>query len=523
LKKKYILVLLSLVMKIKVRNTMSEHQTVCLPWDCAEQGKRIRVAVIGDLILDEYLEGEVNRISPEAPVPIHLVKSTRLTAGGAANVARNVQLAGGEARLFGVLGDDPSAAALLKILTDDRIVTTDVLVDHKRPTIKKTRVTSNHNQLVRIDWEKVTPISEALQQELFKRLTATRVDAILLSDYGKGCLAKPFVKMVIDHARSQKIPVIIDPKGRDYTLYQGCFMITPNRKEACEALGLDPSDSWPKEELGRKLQEKYGLSHVLITLGPQGMYLSPDPASPHVEPVYLPAHTREVFDVSGAGDTVAAIMALSLGASSTEIRDAMVLANVGAGRVIEKWGTQPIYKHELLDAVKQYHIMLHEPKGSSLRKITDALSLKQILGDAATRARKVVFTNGCFDILHAGHVSYLEKAKEKGDLLVIGVNTDRSVRSIKGPTRPIVPDKHRMRLLAALECVDYVVPFDEDTPDALIRTLVPNVLIKGADYRPEAIVGADTVLAAGGSVDVIEFVEGLSTSNIIEKIVSTTT
>ena len=474
------------------------------------------VSVIGDLILDEYLEGEVSRISPEAPVPILLVKNTRLTAGGAANVARNVQLAGGDARIFGILGADDSAKALERILKDDGISTGNLIVDSKRPTIKKTRATSNHNQLIRIDWEKVSLIPTDLQEELLGRITKTASDVILLSDYGKGCLATAFIKNVIEFANQKGIPVIIDPKGRDYSPYSGCFMITPNRKEACEALGLDPSESPPPEQLGQLLQEKYNLRHILVTLGPQGMYLHPEKGT-GVAPIHLPAHTREVFDVSGAGDTVAAIIALCMGAGA-KIDEAMTIANVAAGRVIEKWGTQPILKNELVEAMKRFHLMRNEPITSSLYKISDRETVRQAIGKPGERDRSVVFTNGCFDILHAGHVSYLERAKAKGDLLVVGINTDLSVRALKGASRPIVPEEQRMRILAALSCIDYIIPFDEETPQELIASLVPDILVKGADYSPESIVGYDIVTAHGGRVEVIDFIDGISTTNIVEKI-----
>ena len=487
-----------------------------LPWHRPKNKKRVVVAVIGDLILDEYLEGEVSRISPEAPVPILLVKNTRHTGGGAANVARNVHLAGGDARLFGVLGADDSARALSRILSDDGINTANLIIDSLRPTIKKTRATSAHNQLIRIDWEKVTPISPALQQELLARIQKTASDAILLSDYGKGCLAASFLRSVIEHAAQKNIPVIIDPKGRDYTPYRGCFMITPNRKEACEALGLDPSESPPPDELGALLQEKYDLRHILVTLGAEGMYFHPERGA-GLTPIHLPAHSREVFDVSGAGDTVAAIMALSL-AAGAKMDDAMTLANVAAGRVIEKWGTQPIEKNELIEAMKRFHLMRDEPVTSSLYKISDRETVRLAIGKPGERSRSVVFTNGCFDILHAGHVSYLERAKAKGDILVVGINSDASVRALKGASRPIVPEDQRMRILAALSCIDYIVPFDEDTPADLITTLVPDVLVKGADYSIENIVGAEIVTAHGGKVEVIDFIEGISTTNIVDKI-----
>lgn len=484
------------------------NQKGMLPWD----HKPTHVLVIGDLILDEYLDGVVNRISPEAPVPVHLVRQTTVTAGGAANVARNIQLAGGVALVTGVCGNDGAGDQLKQILQKDQISTRHIVTDQDRPTVRKTRITANNQQLVRVDWEETRPISMDLQADLLKRIAGQDFEAILVSDYGKGGLPNDFLKSVIELGKERGVPVVIDPKGKDYSGYAGCDLITPNRVEACEALGLDSTKYWEPAFLASELQKRYQLGSVLVTLGAQGMFgLSAN----NGESFYLEAVTREVFDVSGAGDTVVSIMALSL-ASGLKLAEAMRFANLAAGKVVEKWGTQPIEREELLEVLSQEG--LKKAWRSTARKVQKLDDLLLHLAAHRVRQQKIVFTNGCFDILHAGHVKYLEEARAMGDLLVIGVNTDASVRKLKGPARPIIPLEQRMCLLSALECVDYVVSFAEDTPAQLIEKITPDVLVKGADYQIDEIAGADTVRRAGGTVKTIAFVEGLSTSEIVARV-----
>lgn len=483
-----------------------------LPWDA----KPVRVAVVGDLILDEYLDGVVNRISPEAPVPVHLVRNSSLTAGGAANVARNIQLAGGQALVVGVSGHDTAAEQLKAILRDDLIDVSGIVADVERPTIRKTRITASHQQLVRIDWEDVKNIGATTQDKLFAILEKQSFDALVLSDYGKGTLPKEFLQRLIQLGRARKVPVIVDPKQRDYSVYAGATLVTPNRKEACEALGRESHIPWPAPELVQELGKKSSIDNILVTLGPEGM-MGLKKESGDVR--HLPAKAREVFDVSGAGDTVVAIMALAMGAKE-DLFESMVLANAAAGRVVEKWGTQPIRRQELIDSLGDDEGFRKSHFRSTSDKIKSVAELKDAIGVMGKRKNKVVFTNGCFDILHAGHISYLEEARAQGSLMVIGVNTDRSVRDLKGSSRPIVPLNERMRLLAALQCVDYVVSFDEETPARLIRDLMPDILVKGADYEIHQIVGADVVQAAGGRVERIKYVEGLSTSDIVKRVQS---
>ena len=489
------------------------HKT--LPWE------EIRVLVIGDLILDEYLDGTVNRISPEAPVPVHLVRKTDITAGGAANVARNLKLVGGDVVMVGVCGQDTAADQLKGILEGDGISTNLIFTDSDRPTVRKTRITANHQQLVRVDWEETKPISLEIQRKLLKALKSSSCEAILVSDYGKGSLPKEFVQQIIAYAKDANKPVIVDPKGKDYSVYTGCDLITPNRKEALEALGFDANSDAQAEDLARRLQSEFGLKNVLVTLGAEGMF----GLNAEAESFYLPAVTREVFDVSGAGDTVVSLMALGM-AAKLSLFAGMELANLGAGKVVEKWGTQPITKDELLNAISEKQALSSEVKRANKQnidfstqgKILTCDELLPLLGSGGGREQRIVFTNGCFDLLQAGHLSYLEKAKSLGDVLVIGVNSDDSVKRIKGPKRPIISALHRSKLLAGLACVDFVVEFDEDTPENLIKHIMPDVLVKGADYEINQIVGAEIVQNSGGRVERIAFVEDISTSHIVKRI-----
>jgi D-beta-D-heptose 7-phosphate kinase/D-beta-D-heptose 1-phosphate adenosyltransferase len=353
-----------------------------------------------------------------------------------------------------------------------------------------------------------------MQERIYEALSLSEWDALLLSDYGKGGLPQSLLQRLILLGRSREKPVIIDPKGKDYGPYAGATLVTPNRKEACDALGIDSQVSVDAKALAENLYDKYEIENILVTLGPEGM-LGLEGDSRRSQ--HLPAVTREVFDVSGAGDTVVSVMALGLAAGSS-LFDCMRLANVAAGRVVEKWGTQPITREEILEALEQDHRQHGSFFSSTQSKILPLRDLKAILGPHGKRRLRFVFTNGCFDILHAGHISYLEEARARGQALVVGINSDRSVRGLKGSSRPIIPCEQRMRLLAALQCVDYVVSFDEETPAKLISELMPDVLVKGADYEIHEIVGADLVQAAGGRVERIAFVEGLSTSDIVKRV-----
>lgn len=490
-----------------------------LPW--LKPKKPIQVAVIGDFIVDEYLEGDVHRISPEAPVPVHNVKSSRIVPGGAANVALNVQKLGGQVSAFGVVGADASGDYLHLALADEGVTTSGLMRAQDITTIRKTRVSSGKQQLLRIDWEKIEPIAKPQQDELVAALKDAAIDVILVSDYGKGGLPDSYLRRVIEFALKEGIPVAIDPKGNDYDRYAGATLITPNRKEALWALSLDNASEIGREPLAQQLHSRYAINHVLLTLGAEGMLLLESTkdrgeGTQH----YLPAEKREVYDVSGAGDTVIAVMALVLG-SGSPLAEGMYFANVAAGLECEKWGTYPISQAELLAELGKGQGLdkngRGEPRGST-GKIFDVegfLTERQRLKD---EGKTLVFTNGCFDLLHSGHVDYLEQARSLGDALIVAVNTDASISRLKGPTRPLQELVHRQRVLAGLAAIDYLVAFDQDTPLEVIEAIMPDILVKGADYTVEQIVGSKEVIAAGGEVHTITLTEGQSTSSIVAKI-----
>lgn len=482
-----------------------------LPWLNGE--KQYVVAIVGDVILDEYLDGRVDRISPEAPVPIHLVKKRTLTAGGAANAARNIAKVGGHCKLFGVVGQDEAFEQLKAILKSDEVDTHGLIGVSDRITVKKSRITSNHHQLIRIDWEQQTSITQEHQDILFEKLLNVKFDALIISDYGKGTLPRPFVQRLIQLSKERKVPCLIDPKGQDYSRYKGADLIKPNRKEAHEALGLSMDIPLSGGDLGEQLQKQFEFKNVLVTLGPEGMVLTPE--SPGAEKVIKKTKAKEVFDVSGAGDTVISVMALAM-ASGCSFDDCLELASLAAGVVVEKWGTQAIEAHELENALWQ-NVKGVNTLQPSFSKIMNREDLAKELQSSWCKNKKVVFTNGCFDLLHAGHVRYLEAARNLGDILVLGINTDESIKRLKGELRPIVQLDQRMEVLAALKCIDYVVPFDEDTPLELIQLLKPNILAKGADYKEEDIVGGAFVKSIGGEVKTITLVPGISSTEIINR------
>ena len=483
-----------------------------LPWS----RRLVRIAVIGDVILDEYWQGNVNRISPEAPVPIHHVQHVSHHPGGAANTALNIQKVGGHAFLFGTWGVDEAANILEKILQTEGISCQGILQVASRPTARKTRITSGPQQMLRIDREQPFPLEVVFQSRILQQLKETEWDAFLLSDYGKGALPYHFVRQLVELAQQRKIPVIVDPKGKDFDRYQGCTLVTPNIKESCVALGLDEEGAYTGEFLGRELQKKFGLHDVLVTMGAMGMIYIPHDLTEI--PVREQAKAKEVFDVSGAGDTVAAVMALSLAVQAT-IEEAVHLATIAAGKVVEKWGTRPILQQELEIGLQEAEIE-NETDSGSIGKIWIRENLPILLQKSQAQHKKIVFTNGCFDLLHVGHVTYLEQAKKLGDVLVVGVNSDASVQRLKGQKRPINPLQERMRMLAGLQSVDYVVAFDEDTPAMLIEQVQPDVLVKASDYEMHRIVGADFVQARGGTVLCLDFIEGFSSTNMIAKILA---
>ncbi len=459
------------------------------------------VLVVGDIMLDRYWYGGTNRISPEAPVPIVKVDALEERAGGAANVAMNITSLGGSARLIGFTGIDEPAKVLDEQLTK-RNVHCDFVSVSTHPTITKLRVLSRNQQLIRIDFEEGfnsvdhTPILERIESAL----STSKV--LVLSDYAKGALTA--VQAMIKQAQKANVPILVDPKGTDFERYRGATLLTPNMSEFEAVVGVCKTEQEIIEK-GYQLIKQYDLKALLVTRSEKGMTLLQLD-----KPVYhLPTQAKEVFDVTGAGDTVIATLAASLAAGQS-LEESCFLANAAAGVVVGKLGTSTVSQVELSNAIRArtddgFGVMTEE-------------TLKEEIRKARLRGEKIVMTNGCFDILHAGHVSYLANARKLGDRLIVAVNSDASVKQLKGPSRPINPLMQRMIVLGALDSVDWVVPFEEETPQRLIANILPDVLVKGGDYKPEDIAGGKEVIEAGGIVKVLNFEDGCSTTNIIDKI-----
>ena len=462
--------------------------------------------VIGDVMLDRYLMGEVSRISPEAPVPIVLLKSQQDRAGGAANVAANLALLGIKTHIIGCVGNDSEATILCNLMTNIGIETSAIMQSNHRPTIAKTRILGGHQQMMRLDQENSANFTEAettaLQASIHAALSGMP-KIVILSDYAKGLLSEPICQEIIALCKAKNIPVLVDPKGRDYRKYQGATALTPNKKETAEACDTNTSDANLISK-ATALKNSLNLQFLAVTRGEEGITLL-DEASHH-----LPAIAKQVFDVSGAGDTVIATLAAGLMNNLSPL-EALQLANIAAAVVVGKVGTVPITQHDLLEALTS------QQSQSQANKVCDLPELMQKANAWKQQNQKIVFTNGCFDLLHAGHVTYLEAAKKRGDKLILGLNTDRSVSALKGPTRPVVNENDRARVLAALESVDAVILFDEDTPLNLINSIKPNIIAKGSDYTADQVVGGKEVQSWGGEIALIDLVAGRSTTGIINK------
>mgnify|MGYP000603669087 CR=1 FL=1 len=460
-----------------------------------------RVLVVGDVMLDRYWQGPTGRISPEAPVPVLRVEDETRRPGGAANVAMNLGALGVDVTLVGLVGNDDHASLLEAQLREGGVTPALQRVD-THPTICKLRVLSQRQQLIRLDFERpFTPAETAGLAERFSEALA-QVDAVIVSDYAKGTLSE--VEDLIARARQRGVPVLVDPKGTDWQRYRGATLLTPNLPEFRQVAGHAMAGDNAIEAAARRLATDLDLTALLVTRGDEGMTLVPEPG----EALNLPAHAREVYDVTGAGDTVIALLGAVL-ATGAGMAEATALANLAASLVVAKVGTASVTVAELEAAAG------HSPGN---HRIVDRAALLAALAPARARGERIVMTNGCFDILHAGHVQYLESARALGDRLVVAVNDDASVARLKGDTRPVVPLAQRLAVLSALAAVDWVVAFADDTPAALIEAVCPDVLVKGGDYQPEAIAGHDAVVAAGGEVRVLEFVDGQSTSALIERI-----
>jgi len=468
----------------------------------------IRALVIGDLMLDEYLWGKTDRISPEAPVQVVDITREDLRLGGAGNVINNLVTLGCRVHVASVLGDGHDGELLRGMLSDKQVDTAGVLLDPQRTTSRKTRILASHQQMMRIDRESRTPITAAQEEELacWVGKHAGEFDVILISDYLKGVLTEGLLQAVIAIGKSQGIPVVIDPKGDDYRKYRGATLLTPNRKETEVASRVTISDLDSLRRAGRALLESLDLETLMVTRSEEGISIFFKDGNE----IHLPTEAREVYDVTGAGDTVLSLIGVGL-ACGLAIEDAARMANLAAGIAVGKLGTSTVSVEEIREVFSRQF-----PEGDVKIKRRDTLA--RILETEHQRGKTIVFTNGCFDLLHVGHVKYLQKARQLGDLLVLGLNSDDSIRRLKGPSRPLIGEEERAHILAALACVDYVVVFDEDTPLELIRLLRPHILVKGGDYTPEGVVGKDLVESYGGRVALIDLVDGRSTTNIIERI-----
>ncbi|MDR5170856.1 bifunctional D-glycero-beta-D-manno-heptose-7-phosphate kinase/D-glycero-beta-D-manno-heptose 1-phosphate adenylyltransferase HldE [Methylobacillus flagellatus] len=469
------------------------------------------ILVIGDLMLDRYLFGDVQRISPEAPVPVVLLKSQDERAGGAANVAANLAGLGIKTRIAGVIGQDNEAQALLGLMRDIGADTQHVHRSTLRPTITKTRILGGHQQMMRLDQEDASVFAAEEQLALQAAISTALTDgpaAVILSDYAKGVLSETLCQSVIAQATAANIPVLVDPKGRDYSKYQGASGLTPNKRETAEACHVAIHDDQALLAAAEQLRSALQLEFLAVTRGEEGITVLDRQGSAH-----LAATARQVYDVSGAGDTVIATLTAGL-AHGLPLHDAIELANIAAGIVVGKVGTVPINKAEL------EHELQSQQSAAQADKVCNLDSLLARVKTWRNHGERIVFTNGCFDLLHAGHVTYLEAARHTGDRLVLGLNTDRSVSALKGPTRPVIHEQDRARVLAALESVDAVILFDEDTPIDLIKAIRPDVIVKGSDYTEDQVVGGAEVKSWGGKVALIDVVPGRSTSNIIRKLAS---
>ena len=469
--------------------------TLCPRFDQA------RILVIGDLMLDRYWSGEADRLSPEAPVPAVRINECKEQPGGAGNVAINCASLGVHTHLMGVAGDDEAATSLANILEAAGICC-QIDRDSTRSTIIKLRVISHNQQLVRLDFEEpMVPDSAQLKGQLESLLD--RIDILLLSDYGKGTLADTAALIAV--AREHGIPVLVDPKGTDFDKYRGCTVITPNLKEFEAVVGPCPDEQTLLQK-GHALRQRLDCKALLVTRGAQGMTLLQED---NAKETHFPAHAREVVDVTGAGDTVIATLASSLAAGSS-LEEAADLANSAAGRVVTKLGSASVSQPEMQQLLARRRAV---PCGVMTRE-----QLSMAVATARARDERIVFTNGCFDILHAGHVGYLRAARARGDRLIVAVNDDASVHRLKGAGRPVNALERRMAVLAALEMVDWVVPFDEDTPEALLHLIRPDMLVKGGDYRLEDVIGVSFVRSYGGDAAVLAPLADCSTTRIVHRI-----
>lgn len=472
--------------------------------------KEANVVVFGDMMVDEYLSGEVSRISPEAPVPVVHIKKESKRLGGAGNVVRNLCAMGADVIPISCIGKDESGEWLINRFKEYDLDASGLIQDSGSVTGIKTRVTSQNQQLLRYDRETIKDVSDSFTDWLDKNISEyiSKANAVIISDYGKGVVTRTSAKIVIDAAKKLNIPVVVDPKGSDYSKYNGATVCTPNMKEIQAAVNRAVSAEEEIAQAAKELCESCNIKYILATRSEKGMSLINGGTG---EKRDYPALSKEVIDVTGAGDTVISTFTLcySLGAS---FDDCCKIANIAASIVVSKFGTSVAYPEEIKELISE-----------NSYQNTKLLTLKQATQKAALlrqQGKKIVFTNGCFDIVHAGHISSFRQARDFGDVLFTGVNSDSSIKRIKGETRPIVDENNRLKLLEAIDCIDYLVLFEDDTPQKLIEAIQPDVIVKGKDWEGQEVAGGEFVRKNGGEVCFIDLEQGLSTTNIIKKILS---
>ncbi|RCK35301.1 D-beta-D-heptose 1-phosphate adenosyltransferase [Thalassospira xiamenensis] len=474
-----------------------------------EQLPNAKVLCIGDVMLDRFVYGSVTRISPEAPIPIIRVERESAMLGGAGNVTRNATALGASVRFLSLVGDDLPGREVMEYVANDKGVEPYIQIERNRPTTIKTRYIAGGQQLLRSDNETTATLAAATISNLsaLAAQLAPDVSAIVLSDYGKGVLHGDVVAATIAAARKAGKPVIVDPKGTDYSIYRGATVVTPNRAEAQAATGIEIHSDADAIAAATKIITECGIENVLLTRSQDGMTL----VTSKGEAIHLPTEAREVFDVSGAGDTVVACLASAI-AGGASLSDAARIANVAAGIVVGKIGTAVVYPDELVSVLHHHDLMIGEAKLMPLDRMVDRVERWRRKG------YKVGFTNGCFDLLHPGHLSLLQQARSNCDRLIVGLNSDASVKRLKGEARPVQSEAARAAVLGALETVSGVVIFGEDTPITVIEALKPDILVKGADYTIDKVVGADIVQGYGGKVVLANLADGFSTTSTIARI-----
>jgi len=507
-------------------NTVNIGNNECRTTEIIKRFSGVKVLVIGDIMLDKYIIGAAERISPEAPIPVIRVAEEKNTLGGASNVANNIASLGGKAYVAGYIGDDESGRILQKEL-QKRDIDCSGIMTGKNPTIQKIRIVAGQQQLVRIDYEKTGEnrryhgeYGTAIENELCKVLESLipRIDIIIVSDYAKGCINNTIMDCLRNNSKRHNKPILIDPKPSNKQLYKDCFLIKPNQKETEELSGMIPATGSEEEVIyaGKKIMEEFS-SNVLLTRGSNGMTLFEKGRNEYFT---IPTKAREVYDVSGAGDTVMAALALSIGCGASLVESAEI-ANHAAGIVVGKVGTATLTKDELIASFE-----LEKKKIVNLERLKTAISNIRSAHntDHNNMQKKIVFANGCFDILHSGHIQLLRKARSLGNILVVALNTDSSIKRLKGAGRPILYQDERLEIISALEFVDYVMLFDEDDPSRILSELKPDIVVKGKDYVPEdykKMPEAKIINEYGGRIELIDIVAGVSTTEIISRLKNT--